>query len=291
MTVLKVLDPEDPTKMVSVDEKERKSIIAAVESEIKDYKDLVKQQITKNTLIDIINSSQNYMEMSASVEDTEIDADERLLEIDRAEKDGKLKSEEASKLRRYVKSEKAVNAKTNSSIYGEIINRIYGLNSDYALQADSADYVTGVQAVDEFIKEERTAGNLNRDDELKLNREMRNLTAAKKAGALSMIGLSYYKANKIIVENTPSELRNVVRARVFDIVQAEIESAEETGKPLSKSDQRDLWSKYALSTSTEVIEEERQRSKESIRDVLSRTQAAPPAGAIIIKFDAQGNRI
>ncbi len=58
-----------------------------------------------------------------------------------------------------------------------------------------------------------------------------------------MIGLSYYKANKIIVENTPSELRNVVRARVFDIVQAEMESAEEIGKPLSKADQRDLWSK------------------------------------------------
>ena len=291
MTVLKVLDPEDPTKMVSVDEKERKSIIAAVESEIKDYKDLVKQQITKNTLIDIINSSQNYMEMSSYVEDTEIDADERLLEINTAKKDGRLKSEQASILINYVKSEKAVNAKTNSSIYGEIIDRIYGLNSDYALQADSADYVTGVQAVNEFIKEERTAGNLNRDDELKLNREMRNLTAAKKAGALSMIGLSYYKANKIIVENTPSELRNVVRARVFDIVQAEMESAEEIGKPLSKADQRDLWSKYALSTSTEVIEEERQRSKESIRDVLSRTQATPPAGAVIIKFDAQGNRI
>jgi len=291
MTVLKVLDPEDPTKMVSVDEKERKSIIAAVESEIKDYKDLVKQQITKNTLIDIINSSQNYMEMSSYVENTEIDADERLLEINTAKKDGRLKSEQASILINYVKSEKAVNAKTNSSIYGEIIDRIYGLNSDYALQADSADYVTGVQAVNEFIKEERTAGNLNRDDELKLNREMRNLTAAKKAGALSMIGLSYYKANKIIVENTPSELRNVVRARVFDIVQAEMESAEEIGKPLSKADQRDLWSKYALSTSTEVIEEERQRSKESIRDVLSRTQAKPSAGAVIIKFDAQGNRI
>ena len=95
------------------------------------------------------------------------------------------------------------------------------------MQANNADYLEGVQSIDEFIKEQRTVGNLNRDDELKLNREMRNLTAAKKAGALSMIGLSYYKANNIIVENTPSELRNVVRARVFDIVQAEMESAEE----------------------------------------------------------------
>jgi len=286
-TVLKVADPEDPNKMVNVDEKERKSIITAVESEIKDYKDLVKQQITKNTLLDTINSVDNYMAMSSAVEDTEIDADERLLEINRSEKDNKLKTEQASILRRYVTSEKAVNAKTNSSIYGEIINRIYGLNADFSLQADSADYVTGVQAIDEFIKKQRTAGNLNKDDELKLNREMRNLTAAKKAGALSMIGLSYYKANKIIVENTPSELRNVVRARVFDIVQAEMLSAEEAGKPLDKGDQRNLWSKYALSTSTEVIDEERQRSQESIRDVLSRTQApTPPAITTQAEYDA-----
>ena len=290
-TVLKVADPEDPTKMVNVDEKERKSIITAVESEIKDYKDLVKQQITKNTLLDTINSVDNYMAMSSAVEDTEIDADERLLEINRSEKDGKLKTEQASILRRYVTSEKAVNAKTNSSIYGAIIDRIYGLNSDLSLQANNADYLKGVQSIDEFIKEERTAGNLNRDDELKLNREMRNLTAAKKAGALSMIGLSYTKANKIIAKNTPPELRNTVRARIFNIVQSEIENAEEIGKPLNRADQRDLWSKYALSTSTEVIDEERQRSQDSIRDVLSRTQVAPPTGAVIIKFDAQGNRI
>ena len=76
-----------------------------------------------------------------------------------------------------------------------------------------------------------------------------------------------------------------------DFLKASESKIDEIPKPLSKSDQKDLWSKYALSTSTEVIEEERQRSKESIRDVLSRTQAAPPAGAVIIKFDAQGNRI
>ena len=286
-TVLKVADPEDPTKMVNIDEKERKSIITAVESEIKDYKDLVKQQITKNTLLDTINSVDNYMAMSSAVEDTEIDADERLLEINRAEKDNKLKTEQASILRRYVTSEKAVNAKTNSSIYGAIIDRIYGLNSDLSLQANNADYLKGVQSIDEFIKEERTAGNLNRDDELKLNREMRNLTAAKKAGALSMIGLSYTKANKIIAKNTPPELRNTVRARIFNIVQAEIENAEEIGKPLNRADQRDLWSKYALSTSTEVIDEERQRSQESIRNVLSRTQApTPPAITTQAEYDA-----
>ena len=291
MTVLKVLDPEDPTKMVSVDEKERKSIIAAVESEIKDYKDLVKQQITKNTLLDTINSVDNYMAMSSSVEDTEIDADERLLEIDRAEKDGKLKTEQASILRRYVKSEKAVNAKTNSSIYGAIIDRIYGLNADLSLQANNADYLEGVQSIDEFIKEERTAGNLNRDDELKLNREMRNLTAAKKAGALAGLSARYGAANRIINDNSPPELRNDIRARIFDRVQDDVRSAEEAGEELKSRDVYKLWEKYALSTSTEVIDEERQRSQESIRDVLSRTQATPPAGAVIIKFDAQGNRI
>jgi hypothetical protein len=290
-TVLKVLDPEDPTKMVSVDEKERKSIIAAVESEIKDYKDLVKQQITKNTLMDTINSVENYMAMSSYVEDTEIDADERLLKIDTEEKDGRLKTEQASILRRYVKSEKAVNAKTNSSIYGAIIDRIYGLNADLSLQANNADYLEGVQSIDEFIKEERTAGNLNRDDELKLNREMRNLTAAKKAGALAGLSARYGAANRIINDNSPPELRNDIRARIFDRVQDDVRSAEEAGEELKSRDVYKLWEKYALSTSTEVIDEERQRSKESIRDVLSRTQATPSAGAVIIKFDAQGNRI
>jgi hypothetical protein len=290
-TVLKVANPEDPTKMVSVDEKERKSIIAAVESEIKDYKDLVKQQITKNTLMDTINSVENYMAMSSYVEDTEIDADERLLKIDTEEKDGRLKTEQASILRRYVKSEKAVNAKTNSSIYGAIIDRIYGLNADLSLQANNADYLEGVQSIDEFIKEERTAGNLNRDDELKLNREMRNLTAAKKAGALAGLSARYGAANRIINDNSPPELRNDIRARIFDRVQDDVRSAEEAGEELKSRDVYKLWEKYALSTSTEVIDEERQRSQESIRDVLSRTQATPPAGAVIIKFDAQGNRI
>ena len=290
-TVLKVADPEDPTKMVNVDEKERKSIITAVESEIKDYKDLVKQQITKNTLLDTINSVDNYMAMSSAVEDTEIDADERLLQINRAEKDNKLKTEQASILRRYVTSEKAVNAKTNSSIYGAIIDRIYGLNADLSLQANNADYLEGVQSIDEFIKEERTAGNLNRDDELKLNREMRNLTAAKKAGALAGLSARYGAANRIINDNSPPELRNNIRARIFDRVQDDVRNAEEAGEELKSRDVYKLWEKYALSTSTEVIDEERRRSQDSIRDVLSRTQAAPPTGAVIIKFDAQGNRI
>lgn len=290
-TVLKVADPEEPTKMVNVDEKERKSIITAVESEIKDYKDLVKQQITKNTLLDTINSVDNYMAMSSAVEDTEIDADERLLEINRSEKDGKLKTEQASILRRYVTSEKSVNAKTNSSIYGAIIDRIYGLNADLSLQADNADYLEGVQSIDEFIKEERTAGNLNRDDELKLNREMRNLTAAKKAGALAGLSARYGAANRIINDNSPPELRNNIRARIFDRVQDDVRNAEEAGEELKSRDVYKLWEKYALSTSTEVIDEERRRSQDSIRDVLSRTQVAPPTGAVIIKFDAQGNRI
>ncbi len=190
-------------------------------------------------------------------------------------------------MRRYVTSEKAVNAKTNSSIYGAIIDRIYGLNADLSLQANNADYLEGVQSIDEFIKEQRTVGALSRDDEVKLQKEMRNLTEAKQAGAISELALSYTSANRIIIDNTPPELRNDVRARLFDRVQAEIRSAEEAGEPLGRGADRKLWKQYALSTATEVLDEERQRSQNSIRDVLSRTQAATlPAITTQAEYDA-----
>lgn len=286
-TVLQVPDPEDPSKMVRLDEKERKSMISAVEAEVKDYKDLVKQQIAKNTLLDRIDSAENYMRISATAEDTEIDADQRLLSINTAEKDGLLRTEDASILRRYVKSEQAIDAKTNNEIYGDIVGRIYGLNADLSLQGNNADYIEGIRAIDEFIKEQRTVGALSRDDEVKLQREMRNLTEAKQAGAISELALSYTSANRIIIDNTPPELRNDVRARLFDRVQAEIRSAEEAGEPLGRGADRKLWKQYALSTATEVLEEERQRSQDSIRDVLSRTPVAtPPAITTQAEYDA-----
>ena len=286
-TVLQVPDPENPRKMIRVDEKERKSIISAVEAEVKDYKDLVKQQITKNTLLDRIDSVENYMRISASVEDPEIDADQKLLSINIAEKDGILKTEDASILRRYVKSEQAIDAKTNNTIYGEIVGRIYGLNANLSLQGSNADYIEGIRSIDEFIKEQRTVGALSRDDEVKLQREMRNLTQAKQAGAIAELALSYNSANTIIKNNTPPELRNDVRARLFDRVQAEIRSAEEAGEPLGRGADRKLWKQYALSTATEVLEEERQRSQDGIRNVLSKTQTAtPPAITTQDEYDA-----
>ena len=286
-TVLQVPDPQDPSKMVRLDEKERKSMISAVEAEVKDYKDLVKQQIAKNTLLDRIDSAENYMRISAIAEDTEIDADQRLLSINTAEKDGLLRTEDASILRRYVKSEQAIDAKTNNEIYGDIVGRIYGLNADQALQGNNADYIEGIRAIDEFIKEQRTVGALSRDDEVKLQREMRNLTEAKQAGAISELALSYTSANRIIIDNTPPELRNDVRARLFDRVQAEIRNAEEAGEPLGRGADRKLWKQYALSTATEVLDEERQRSQDSIRDVLSRTPVAtPPTITTQAEYDA-----
>ena len=273
--------------MVRLDEKERKSMISAVEAEVKDYKDLVKQQIAQNTLLDRIDSAENYMRISATAEDTEIDANQRLLIINTAEKDGLLRTEDASILRRYVKSEQAIDAKTNNEIYGEIVGRIYGLNADLSLQGNNADYIEGIRAIDEFIKEQRTVGALSRDDEVKLQKEMRNLTEAKQAGAISELALSYTSANRIIIDNTPPELRNDVRARLFDRVQAEIRSAEEAGEPLGRGADRKLWKQYALSTATEVLDEERQRSQNSIRDVLSRTQAATlPAITTQAEYDA-----
>ena len=117
---------------------------------------------------------------------------------------------------------------------------------------------------------------------------MKNLTAAKKAEALSTLSVSYYKANRIIKENVRPDLMNVVRARLFERVQSETQKLEEEGKTVSRSEISGFWQKYALSTAQEVQEEERQRSKESVQNVLNKNIKQTYN---VIRFDASGNRM
>ena len=196
--------------------------------------------------------------------------------INTQELQGLIDTEKASIARRYVTSEKALNAITDNKIYGDIIDRIYGLNADLSISGQNADYLEGLANIDAYIKTARADGNLNRNDEIKLRREMKNLTAAKKAEALSTLSVSYYKANRIIKENVRPDLMNVVRARLFERVQSETQKLEEEGKTVSRSEISGFLQKYALSTAQEVQEEERQRSKESVQNVLSRTQPKKP---------------
>ena len=274
--VLAIPDPENPGKFINVDDKERKSIIKAVEEEVKDFESLLTKRVTQTTLEDKIAKVENYEKISSYIEDETISAEEKLLFINTQELQGLIDTEKASIARRYVTSEKALNAITDNKIYGDIIDRIYGLNADLSISGQNADYLEGLANIDAYIKTARADGNLNRNDEIKLRREMKNLTAAKKAEALSTLSVSYYKANRIIKENVRPDLMNVVRARLFERVQSETQKLEEEGKTVSRSEISGFWQKYALSTAQEVQEEERQRSKESVQNVLSRTQPKKP---------------
>ena len=274
--VLAIPDPENPGKFINVDDKERKSIIKAVEEEVKDFESLLTKRVTQTTLEDKIAKVENYEKISSYIEDETISAEEKLLFINTQELQGLIDTEKASIARRYVTSEKALNAITDNKIYGDIIDRIYGLNADLSISGQNADYLEGLANIDAYIKTARADGKLNRNDEIKLRREMKNLTAAKKAEALSTLSVSYYKANRIIKENVRPDLMNVVRARLFERVQSETQKLEEEGQTVSRAKISGFWQLYALSTAREVQEEERQRSKESVQNVLSRTQPKKP---------------
>jgi hypothetical protein len=231
---------------------------------------------------------ENYEEVSSYIEDDTKSTEEKLFFINQKEFEGLLNTERASIARRYVTSEKALNAITDNKIYGDIIDRIYSLNADLSLSGQNADYLEGLANIDSYIKTERANGKLNRNDEVKLRREMKNLTAAKKAEALSTLSVSYYKANNIIKESVSPELRNVVRARLFERVQSETQKLEEEGKTVSRSEISGFWQKYALSTATEVKEEEKEKARENITNTLNKNIKQ---NYNVIRFDASGNRM
>ena len=117
---------------------------------------------------------------------------------------------------------------------------------------------------------------------------MKNLTAAKKAEALSTLSVSYYKANRIIKENVRPDLMNVVRARLFERVQSETQKLEEEGQTVSRAKISGFWQDYALSIAQEVQEEEKEKARENITNTLNKNIKQ---NYNVIRFDASGNRM
>ena len=77
--VLAIPDPENPGKFINVDDKERKSIIKAVEEEVKDFESLLTKRVTQTTLEDKIAKVENYEKISSYIEDETISAEENII--------------------------------------------------------------------------------------------------------------------------------------------------------------------------------------------------------------------
>ena len=119
----------------------------------------------------------------------------------------------------------------------------------------------------------------------KLINEINNLTAAREAGALSELAGDYTAAKKIINNTVRSDLRGETITRLFRFVEQQMLELESQDENLSQDQKRklkrNLWKQYALSVSNTVVEEEREKMRQKVTNILQEDSQELPQGVTV----------
>ena len=264
-----VEDPFDPEKMITLDADEKDALVKDLESELKDFESEEIKKVESEIQASRFTQISNYSSAMETVQDVSISDNDKLFSIAESEMKGNIGREEAVLLRRYVTSAKALNAVTNSEVMGDIVARAYDLNADFDMDANSNNYLQGVNNLREDILIARSKGDLTSDDELKLNNQLKTLTAAKIAGATSEIANANSKADRTIKESLQPDLWGVARRDLLDAVRLRKQEIEDEGRTVSRREEINLWSELAPSVVSGIQEKRRARSIERVNAVLN----------------------
>lgn len=178
---------------------------------------LLKKQAKESVEVDYFKQLENQKAYTDMILDTNPEtakpADEKLLAVNTAQMKGEIPDEAAVNMRRYITSEKTINAVTNSKLMGEVITQV----ADVGLLAetDSKGFLRGMRNIEQKILTLRADGTLTGDDEVKLNNQIRVMTSSKMAGATAQISYSFGEANKLITSQLPEELRGEATRKLF----------------------------------------------------------------------------
>ena len=289
-----VEDPFDPEKMITLDADEKDALVKDLESELKDFESEEIKKVESEIQASRFTQIANYSSAMETVQDVSISDDDKIFAIAESEMKGSIGREEGVLLRRYVNSAKALNAITNSEVMGDIVARAYDLNADFDMDANSNNYLQGVNNLREDILIARSRGDLTSDDELKLNNQLKTLTAAKIAGATSEIANANSRADRTIKESLQPDLWGVARRDLLDAVRLRKQEIEEEGRTVTRREEINLWSELAPSVVAGIQEKRRGESIERVNRILTiptvTTQAefdALPAGAKFIENGVQ----
>jgi hypothetical protein len=269
-----VEDPFDPEKMIMLDADEKDDLVSKLEGELKDFEAEEIKKAKAEIEASRFKQISNYSAAQDTVQDPALSDKDKKFAIAEAEMKGEIGGEEADKLRRYVNSSEALKAVTNSDVMGDIIARAYDLNAQLDYDANSNEYLQGLSNIKDDIIVARTRGNLSADDEVKLNNQLKTLTAAKIAGATSEISSSYSAADRKIKGSLQPDLWGVARRQLFDAVLLEKQQREEDlGRPLRRPEEIKLWSELVPKIVTQIQEDRREKSLERVNAVLNGQQA------------------
>lgn len=203
--------------------------IGAAERQIETNKKRAEKALIESREADTATKLNNENELSELFADPETSYDEKVAAVNRLDLQGEIRDDFAVEARRYLKSENEINAVTNSDAIADIVTRMYDLNEIAELSPN--DYLEGVADIKKEIIAKRADGDLSREDEIKLNQQMKSLMSAKVAGATNDISYSFGEARKMIDQQLPPDMRGeAVRQLFYATEQERIEAQEDRDK-------------------------------------------------------------
>jgi len=270
--VYSIENPIDPDTSITLDPEERDALIDKLEQRVDDYENAEIQKAEQALEVNKIAQAQNYTNAMSMAQDPSISNEQKIVSINEAEMLGQIGDRPASLLRAYVTSVDKLNATSNSQEFGNIISRAYDLNAQLDLEADSSAYLTGITNLQEEVIQARTNGQLTQADETKILKQLQTLTSAKIAGATADIASTWTRASRIIKTSLPPDLNGVAVRLLFERVELEKQSIEEQGQTITRTIERNLWTKYASEVVNEVQNTRRSEVMTQVREVLSKPE-------------------
>ena len=263
-----IADPADPKNKIAVSADDKDKIISSLEAELESFEQSEIKKAEQALRLSEFEQIENYKTAMNTVMDTTMTDDKKLVEINTAEMKGQIRPRDAELLRRYVNSVAKLNAVTNSNFVGDIIARAYDLNASYDYDANGNNYLQGMNNLQAEILSGAARGLVSPEDEQKITNMLRGLTSAKKAGATVEIADNYSAADRSIRDGLSPDLWGVARRELFDRVfirKAQLE--EETGQPLTRVQELNLWKELAPSVVNTVQVRQRQKAVQTINRV------------------------
>lgn len=285
---LQIEDPADPTKKIIASADQKDALIKTLETDLKDFQAFELKKAERAIQVSEFKQIQNFQSAIENVQKPDIDDDQKLVEINRAEMLGQVRPEDASVLRRYVNSTKALNAITSSDFVSDIISRAYDLNASYDMDPDGNNYLKGMQSLEVDILNGRAAGELTAEDESKLRNTLRGLTSSKKSGATASIRDNWSSATRSIQTALSPDLWGVATRQLWDAVNEEKQRIrEEENREVTRSEELKLWSNLAQPVISRIQIDRRERALNAINSVATqRVGAGIPVITTQAEYDA-----
>lgn len=231
--ILEMPDGEGGFMKVNVSDEISNRSIKMVKSEAKRMKAEADKQLKLSKEADLETQLLNEDGLMEIIKDPELTNDERVFKVNEMDMNGQIRDEMAVEMRRYLSSDKAINAATNNEVMGNIIKEVYDANT--IREESPKDYLVAIRNIKMGIMKARADGKLEADDEVKLDKQITTLTSAKVAEATRNIAYSFGNARKVIESALPPEKRNEAIRRMFYEGLKLQEQSEQEGVEFDKS--------------------------------------------------------